>query len=75
MSTGTLHIQDSRSGKHYELPIRRNTVLAKDFKQIKASSEGSNRADRVADGLRVHDPGLENTTVVETSITYAYGHP
>jgi citrate synthase len=73
MSSGTLFIKDSRSGKQYELPIRRNTVLARDFKQIKVSAVGANRADRVTDGLRVHDPGLENTTVVETSITYAYG--
>lgn len=71
MSSGTLFVKDSRSGKQYELPIRRNTILATDLKKIKASATRSNRADRVADGLRVYDPGLENTTVVETGITYA----
>jgi citrate synthase len=71
MSEGTLFIEDSRSGKKYEVPIRRNAVLATDFKKIKASAQGANRADKVANGLRVHDPGLENTTVVETSMTFA----
>lgn len=71
MSNGTLFIQDSRSGGKYEIPIRRNTVLAKDLKKIKASAAGANRADRVAEGLRLYDPGLENTTVVETGMTFA----
>jgi citrate synthase len=71
MSEGTLFIEDSRSGKKYEVPIRRNTVLATDLKKIKASAKGANRADKVADGLRLYDPGLENTTVVETSISFA----
>ena len=71
MSDGTLFIEDSRSGKKYEIPIRRNAVLATDLKKIKASSTGENRADRVTGGLRLYDPGLENTTVVETSISFA----
>jgi citrate synthase len=71
MSEGTLFVKDSRSGKEYEIPIRRNTVLATDLKKIKASADGTSRADKVADGIRLYDPGLQNTTVVETSMTFA----
>ena len=71
MSNGILFIEDSRSGEKYEIPIRRNAVLANDLKKIKVSAVGANRADKVAGGLRVYDPGLENTTVVETSMTFA----
>ena len=74
MSNGSLYIRDSRTSREYEIPIRRNTILATDLKNIKASAHGANRADKVADGLRVHDPGRQNTTVVETSMTYSYVH-
>ncbi len=71
MSEGTLFIKDSRSGNEYEVAIRHNAVLATDLKKIKASNVGTNRADKVADGLRLYDPGLQNTTVVETSMSFA----
>nr|ASK38711.1 citrate synthase-like protein [Paecilomyces divaricatus] len=74
MSHGALHIRDSRTSREYEIPIRRNTVLATDLKQIKASPVGADRADKVGDGLRVFDPGLKNTCVVETNMTYTDGH-
>ncbi|KAH1792887.1 hypothetical protein KXV56_001783 [Aspergillus fumigatus] len=63
MSFGTLHIRDSRTNAEYEIPIRRNAVVAMDFKRIKAPAAGADRADQVDSGLRVHDPGLQNTTV------------
>jgi citrate synthase len=72
MSEGTLFVEDSRSSQRYEIPIHRNTVLATDFKRIIPSSAiGANKADKVASGLRLYDPGLENTAVVATSMTYA----
>ncbi|OJJ32489.1 hypothetical protein ASPWEDRAFT_118271 [Aspergillus wentii DTO 134E9] len=71
MSTGTLFVKDSRTNAHYEIPIQRNAILATDLKKIKASSIGTDRADHVASGLRVHDPGLQNTTVVETGISFS----
>ncbi|THW77562.1 hypothetical protein D6D17_10327 [Aureobasidium pullulans] len=73
MSEGTLSVKDSRSGKEYEIPIWRNTVRATDFKKIKTSADKTDRADKVADGLRLYDPGLQNTTVLETSMTFADG--
>ncbi|KAM0096797.1 hypothetical protein ACP6JE_008701 [Aspergillus fumigatus] len=57
MSFGTLHIRDSRTNAEYEIPIRRNAVVAMDFKRIKAPAAGADRADQVDSGLRVHDPG------------------
>ncbi|KAL2868055.1 putative citrate synthase [Aspergillus lucknowensis] len=71
MSSGTLFVRDSRTNKQYEIPIKRNAVSARYFKQIKAPGRGTNRADQVQTGLRVHDPGLINTTVVETAISFS----
>ncbi|KKK16626.1 citrate synthase [Aspergillus rambellii] len=71
MSSGTLHIKDSRTNLQYEIPIWKNAVSALDFKRIKAPGTGTNRADQVAAGLRVHDPGLQNTTVVKTAISFS----
>ncbi|GKZ42587.1 hypothetical protein AbraIFM66951_002278 [Aspergillus brasiliensis] len=42
-----------------------------DLKKIKAPETGTDRADQVAGGLRVHDPGLRNTTIVETAISFS----
>lgn len=74
MSSGTLYIKDSRTNAEYEIPVRRNAVSAMDFKKIRAPAAGADRADQVAGGLRVHDPGLQNTTVVETGISFSYGN-
>ena len=71
MSEGVLNITDSRTSREYEIPVRRNTILATDLKQIKGSNVGANQADKVGDGLRVFDPGLKNTSVVETDMSYA----
>jgi citrate synthase len=75
MSDGTLLVKDSRTAREYEIPIHRNAILATDIKKIKAVATKANRADKVGDGLRVFDPGLQNTTVVETSMTFAYVKP
>ncbi|KAE8344410.1 hypothetical protein BDV24DRAFT_171877 [Aspergillus arachidicola] len=71
MSSGVLHIVDSRTKQKYEISIRRNVISAIDLKSIKAPAAGTDRADHVADGLRVHDPGLQNTTVIESAISYS----
>ena len=54
---GSLEVTDSRTRAKYQLPIHNNVIRATDLK------EG---------GLRVHDPGLQNTTVVETGISVLY---
>lgn len=72
MSSGTLYVRDSRTDIKYEIPIRRNAVAAIELKKIKALAVGTNRADQVSSGLRVHDPGLLNTTVIESAISFSY---
>ncbi|KAJ5179441.1 hypothetical protein N7492_002651 [Penicillium capsulatum] len=75
MSNGTLFTQDSRTGLKYEIPIRRDAIRAVDLQQIRALSSGSNPADQVSQGLCVDDPGLRNTAVVESSISFSSVFP
>ncbi|KAJ5153627.1 Citrate synthase-like core [Penicillium coprophilum] len=71
MSTGTLFIRDSRTNVNYEIPITRNAVRATDLQRIQAPALNSNRADQVAHGLRVYDPGLQNTAVTQSVISFS----
>ncbi|CAI7636614.1 unnamed protein product [Penicillium glandicola] len=71
MSTGTLFIRDSRTNVNYEIPINQNAVRATDLQRIRAPSLNSNRADQVAHGLRVYDPGLQNTAVIQSAISFS----
>ncbi|MCJ1282613.1 hypothetical protein MMC26_001938 [Xylographa opegraphella] len=69
MSEGVLYVTDSRTSQRYEIPIYRNTVRASSFQAIKAPAAGTNRADQVANGLRLYDPGLKNTAISEYKLT------
>ncbi|KAJ5521091.1 hypothetical protein N7463_001544 [Penicillium fimorum] len=71
MSTGTLFIRDSRTNVNYEIPITRNAVRATDLQRIQAPSLNRNRADQAAQGLRVYDPGLQNTVVTQSAISFS----
>ncbi|PLN83102.1 citrate synthase [Aspergillus taichungensis] len=71
MSSGTLHIVDSRTQTKYQIPIKRNAVSALDLKKIRGLKDGADRADHVSNGLRVYDPGLQNTAIVETAISFS----
>lgn len=71
MSSGTLFIRDSRTDANYEIPIRRNSIRAVDLQRIKANATGSDRADQASHGLRVHDPGLQNTAVTHSEISFS----
>ncbi|KAJ5371608.1 hypothetical protein N7517_003614 [Penicillium concentricum] len=71
MSTGTLFIRDSRTNVDYEVPITRNAIRATDLQRIQAPSLNSDRADQVAHGLRVYDPGLQNTAVTQSAIGFS----
>ncbi|MCJ1385545.1 hypothetical protein MMC17_008668 [Xylographa soralifera] len=73
MSEGVLYITDSRTSQRYEIPIHRNTVQASSFQAIKAPEAGTNRADQVANGLRLYDPGLKNTAISESKLTFLDG--
>ncbi|KAJ5310908.1 Benzoate 4-monooxygenase [Penicillium atrosanguineum] len=77
MSTGTLCVHDSRTGVKYDIPIRHNAIRALDLQRIRAPSAGSDRADQVSLGIRVHDPGLHNTAAVLIYYKrklFGYGH-
>ena len=54
----------------YNIPIVRNAVLATDFKKIKAMDEKSAASDCAESGLRILDPGFNNTAVKESAITF-----
>ncbi|KAJ5698835.1 hypothetical protein N7462_000840 [Penicillium macrosclerotiorum] len=71
MSAGTLLVQDLRTGIKYDIPIRRNAVHALDLQRIRAPVAGSHRGDQLSRGLRVYDPGLQNTAVVESAISFS----
>jgi citrate synthase len=55
----TLTVTDSRTGRTYEIPVVDGTIRATDLKQI--------------DGLVSYDPGLFNTAVTRSSVTFLDG--
>jgi citrate synthase len=75
MSTGTLFVLDSRTGFKYDIPIRRNAVRALDLQRIRAPGGTAHPADQIPRGLRVFDPGLQNTAVQESAISFSLAIP
>lgn len=66
-AANNLHITDSRTMRDYTIPIINNAVQAIDFKQISTST--STASQNVSVGLRIFDPGLQNTAVMESAVT------
>lgn len=67
----SLSVVDNRTGKHYTIPIEHNAVSAVDFKQIATESEDLLfPPDQSERGLRLSDPGFNNTAVAESKVTY-----
>ncbi len=71
-NNNALHITDKRTGREYDIPIRHNSVQAVHFKNIRtADGKGvASPADNVEGGLRIVDPGFQNTAVKESNITF-----
>ncbi|KAI1636260.1 peroxysomal citrate synthase [Biscogniauxia mediterranea] len=69
----SLTVVDNRTNKVYEIPIKQNSVLATDFKKIKAQRGNDREEDETEQGLRVYDPAYMNTAVVQSKITYING--
>ncbi|KAI0526211.1 citrate synthase-like protein [Xylaria bambusicola] len=69
----SLTVVDNRTNKVYEVPIKNNSVLATDFKKIKAEQGGDRKEDETDQGLRMYDPAYMNTAVVQSKITYING--
>jgi citrate synthase len=64
MASETLTIIDNRTGKQYEIPIKRGAIKAGDLFQIKITED---------DGLVSYDPGFMNTASCQSKITYVDG--
>jgi citrate synthase len=64
MASETLTIIDNRTGKQYEIPIKRGAIKATDLFQIKITED---------DGLVSYDPGFMNTASCQSKITYVDG--
>lgn len=65
-----LHVTDSRTGESHNLPITRNAIAAVDFQKFRAPEDPEHPEDQNNHGLRVLDPGYQNTAVKESKITY-----
>ena len=64
-SSNSITVRDNRTGKEYTIPIQHNAVAANAFKDISAPNGSAN-------GLRIYDPGYQNTAVSESTITFVY---
>ncbi|KAE8353811.1 citrate synthase-like protein [Aspergillus coremiiformis] len=71
----TLTVTDNRTARSYEIPIVNNAVKATDFRWISSTDESTGEAalDRYTTGLKILDPGFQNTAVTESEITYIDG--
>ncbi|KDN43792.1 citrate synthase [Tilletiaria anomala UBC 951] len=74
----SLTIIDNRTNSTYKIPITDNSILASDFKKIKASSaavigDRQREENETEGGLRVYDAGFTNTAVLRSTITYIDG--
>lgn len=68
----TLRIIDNRTGSEYVVPIVHNAIPATAFKEMKGPENKESPCDQTEYGLRVFDPGYQNTCVSESKITYKY---
>jgi len=65
VTTDSLRVTDSRTGKNYELPIVDGSIRALDLRKIKVADDDV--------GLMSHDPGYENTASCKSAITFIDG--
>lgn len=68
---GELIVKDSRSGNIYNVPIRKGSVDAMQFRQMITTSKFSTILGQPAKGqLKVLDIGYQNTACAESDITF-----
>ncbi|KAK4699119.1 citrate synthase, partial [Phenoliferia sp. Uapishka_3] len=73
-SKQSLTVTDNRTGKTYQIPIENNSINATSFKAMKAKPQKGERVeDEVEGGIRVYDPGYQNTAVISSRITFIDG--
>lgn len=69
----SLTVVDNRTGHSYNLPISQNSISATDFHQIKTPRNEKNPVEQNNAGIRIYDPGFQNTACMESKITYVDG--
>ncbi|KAI0200807.1 citrate synthase-like protein [Astrocystis sublimbata] len=69
----SLTVVDNRTNKVYEIPVKNNSILATEFKKIKAEQGNDRKEDETEQGLRLYDPAYMNTAVIQSKITYISG--
>ena len=69
-SNDKLTVIDNRTSKSYEIPIINNAVRASDFRYISTLGLTASPLERYTAGIRIMDPGFQNTAVTESEITY-----
>ncbi|TLD35660.1 citrate synthase protein [Venturia nashicola] len=68
---GELIVKDSRSGNTYNVPIRKGSVDAMQFRQMVTTSKFSTMLGKPVKGqLKVLDVGYQNTACAESNITF-----
>ncbi|KAF6811414.1 citrate synthase [Colletotrichum sojae] len=72
-SSGTLTVIDNRTGRQYDIPIKRNAIKAVEFRKITLAQQVVDPVDQVQPGLRILDPGYLNTACVKSKITLVDG--
>ncbi|CZT43406.1 related to citrate synthase [Rhynchosporium secalis] len=73
-TTDSLSITDNRTGNIYDFPIVNNSIEAVSFKQIKCSPEGRHPGDQFENGLKLFDPGFQNTACMKSQICFVDGN-
>ena len=66
----SLRVIDNRTGEEYIVPIKHNAVSATAFKAMKSPPSKVSPCDQDEYGLRLFDPGYQNTCVSVSKITY-----
>ncbi|KAG6356829.1 hypothetical protein INS49_014703 [Diaporthe citri] len=69
----SLSVVDNRTGLSYNIPIKQNSIHATDFHHIKSPHNAKNRVEQNNAGIRIFDPGFQNTACMESEITYVDG--
>jgi citrate synthase len=69
----SLTVVDNRTGRCYDLPVAQNSIKATDFQQIKTPRNEKNPVEQNNSGIRIFDPGFQNTACMQSEITYVDG--
>lgn len=70
----SLSVTDNRTGLSYTVPIARNSIRATDFHRIKSPHTAESPVDQNDAGIRIFDPGFQNTACMKSQITYVNGN-